>query len=347
MASMSPEPRPDRLIVFAPAKINLCLHVGDKRADGYHDLESLVAFVTAGDVLRIERAEGLSLSLTGPFAGELSNGDDNLVLKAARLLAKRSNTACGARILLQKNLPVASGIGGGSADAAAALRGLVRLWELDLPRGDLLAIAAELGSDVPVCIESVSAWMEGRGENISPVPQFPECWLVLVNPGVSVSTADVFRKLGRPSHPPLEGGSKSSLSRSEKRISGRGETAVSEVSPSPKNSSLRENFSTLPQGEGGNFDVASLVRFLTSTTNDLEAPARAIAPEINEVLAEIAREPGVLLARMSGSGATSFGIFGNGQAAHAAAKSIKSKRKDWWVTAAKLASPELSKPQSA
>ena len=104
---------------------------------------------------------------------------------------------------------------------------------------------------------------------------------------------------------------------------------------------------TLPLREGGNFDVASLVRFLTSTTNDLEAPARAIAPEINEVLAEIAREPGVLLARMSGSGATSFGIFGNGQAAHAAAKSIKSKRKDWWVTAAKLASPELSKPQSA
>jgi 4-diphosphocytidyl-2-C-methyl-D-erythritol kinase len=344
MASMSPEPRPDRLIVFAPAKINLCLHVGDKRADGFHDLESLVVFVDAGDVLHFERANDLSLSITGPFADALSNGDDNLVLKAARLLANRSNADCGARLSLQKNLPVASGIGGGSADAAAVLRGLVSLWNLDISSDELHAVAAELGSDVPVCLKSAPARMEGRGERVIPISEFPYCWLLLINPLVSVSTAEVFRKLGRSSHPPLEGGSKSSLSGSEKRISGRGKATFSENSPSPKNP---PDFSTLPQGEGGNFSIASLVRFLGETKNDLEAPAREIAPEIGAVLHDIAREPGVLLTRMSGSGATCFGIFADGGAAITAAKSIESRQANWWVTAAKLASPELGRPQLA
>jgi 4-diphosphocytidyl-2-C-methyl-D-erythritol kinase len=343
MASMSPEPRPDRLIVFAPAKINLCLHVGDKRADGFHELQSLVAFVDAGDVLRIERADALSLSIEGPFAGGLSK-DDNLVLKATRLLLARAKDNLGAQIVLEKRLPVASGIGGGSADAAATLRGLASLWKLDMSPEELHASAAELGSDVPVCVASAPAWMEGRGERVTPISRLPDCSLLLVNPLVSVSTADVFRKLGRPSHPPLEGGSKSSLSGSEKRISGRGKPSMLENSPSPKNPS---DFSTLPQGEGGKLNIASLVNFLQSTTNDLESPARAIAPQIGTVLDEIAGQYGVLLARMSGSGATCFGIFADEEAAHAAAKSIKSKRKDWWVTAAKPASPELGRPQSA
>jgi 4-diphosphocytidyl-2-C-methyl-D-erythritol kinase len=339
---MLPEHSPDRLIVFAPAKINLCLHVGDRRADGFHELESLVAFVEAGDVLRFERADDLSLTIEGPFADGLSLGDDNLVLKAARFLSTRAHGNFGAHITLQKNLPVASGIGGGSADAAAVLRGLVSLWNLDLSHRDLLAIATELGSDVPVCLESAPAWMEGRGEKISPVPQLPECWLLLINPGVSVSTADVFRKLGRPSHPPLEGGSKLSLSDNEKRISGRG---IVDAAPRPEKFALRENFSTPPQGAGGCFDTASLVLFLRSTTNDLEPPARTIASAISLVLEEIAAERDVLLTRMSGSGATCFGIFADKEAAQAAAKSIKSRHENWWVVAAKLVSPELSRPR--
>ena len=344
---MPPEHRPDRLIVFAPAKINLCLHVGDKRADGFHELESLVAFGGARDVLRIERADELSLSIEGVFAEGLSNGEDNLVLKAARLLSARANVNFGAKIVLQKDLPVASGIGGGSADAAAALRGLVRLWDLDPTQSELLSIAAELGSDVPVCLASQSAWIAGRGERVTPITELPVFWLVLVNPGISVSTAEVFRKLGRPSHPPLEGGSKSSLSDSERRISGRGKSLSSVIYPSPKNSSLRENFSTLPQGEGRIFGLSSLVNFLQSTTNDLEAPARVIAPEIGQVLEEIAREPAVLLSRMSGSGATCFGVFSDDATARAAAESLKSRHADWWAAAAKLASRELGKPRSA
>ncbi len=364
---MSPERRPDRLIVFAPAKINLCLHVGDKRADGFHELESLVAFVDAGDVLRIARADDLLLTIEGPFADGLSIGDDNLVLKAARLLSARAKSRRGARITLQKNLPVASGIGGGSADAAATLRGLVDLWGLDLSPSELIPIAAELGSDVPVCLESAPAWMEGRGEAITAISDVPDFWMVLANPGVSVSTAEVFRKLGRPSHPPLEGGSKLSLSDSEKRISGRG---IVDAAPRPEKLSLRSSFSTRPQsasaeasadkaqspakpwrsrtqGAGGVIDVASLVGFLNSTTNHLEVPARQIAPEINEVLTEIAREPGILLTRMSGSGATCFGIFADADAARSAAASIRVKHKDWWAVAAKLVSPELCKPQPA
>ena len=339
---MSPPLPPDRLVVLAPAKINLSLHVGDKRADGFHELESLVAFVEAGDVLRIEYADELSLAIEGVFAGELTDGEDNLVLKAARLLSARANINSGARMVLQKRLPVASGIGGGSADAAASLRGLTSLWKLDISSEKLRAIAAELGSDVPVCLESAPAWMEGRGERITPIPWLPDCWLLLVNPLVSVSTADVFRKLGRSFHLPLEGGSKLSLSDSEKRISGR---SIVEAAPGPEKFALRLNFSTLPQGEGG--DLALLVDFLRTTSNDLEAPARAIAPEINAVLAEIGCEPGVLLARMSGSGATCFGILADENAAQAAVNSIKSRHENWWVAAAKLASPELGRPRSA
>jgi 4-diphosphocytidyl-2-C-methyl-D-erythritol kinase len=154
----------------------------------------------------------------------------------------------------------------------------------------------------------------------------------------------VFRRLGRASHPPLEGWSKFSLSGSEKRISGRG---ISDAAPRPEKLSLRSSFSTRPQGAGGDSDIDSLVRFLVSTANDLEPPARAIAPAINEVLGEIANEPDTLLARMSGSGATCFGIYADEDAAHAAAKSIKSKHKHWWVAAAKLAALELGEPQPA
>jgi 4-diphosphocytidyl-2-C-methyl-D-erythritol kinase len=300
---MPPEHRPDRLIVFAPAKINLCLHVGDKRADGFHELESLVAFGGANDVLRFERDDALSLSIEGHFAEGLTAADDNLVLKAARLLMSRANVNFGAHITLQKDLPVASGIGGGSADAAAALRGLVRLWDLDLSQTELLSIAAELGSDVPVCLASQSAWIAGRGEKITLVPQFPDCWLLLINPLVPVSTAAVFRKLGE--------------------RTGVGTKRV----------------------DGAFWDLNSLTGYLQSTTNDLELPAREIASAIGEVLDAINENPGVLLARMSGSGATCFGIFANEETAWSAAQAIVAKRDDWWVAGGPLAEPDKGEPR--
>ena len=187
--------RSDVIEAFAPAKINLFLHVGDKRADGFHDLESLVAFVEAGDTLSFAQSSELTLKIDGPFAAGLEAEGDNLVLRAARTLASHAKRPAGAAITLTKNLPVASGIGGGSADAAAALRGLTRLWALDMSWPQLRALAEELGSDVPVCVESKPSWMEGRGERVTPAGALPDMAMVLVNPGVAVPTADVFRTL--------------------------------------------------------------------------------------------------------------------------------------------------------
>ena len=181
--------------VGAPAKINLFLHVGDKRADGFHALESLVVFTRAGDVLNVAGAEELSLTIAGPFAQGLSDEGDNLVLRAARKLADKAGFVPKAHIELVKNLPVASGIGGGSADAAAALRALNALWHLNFSARALRELAADLGSDVPVCVDSVPAWMEGRGERVTPLQRFPELPVVLVNPGVSVPTGSVFAAL--------------------------------------------------------------------------------------------------------------------------------------------------------
>jgi 4-diphosphocytidyl-2-C-methyl-D-erythritol kinase len=178
----------------ASAKVNLFLHVGMRRADGFHPLQSLAVFTGAGDVLRAQTAPRLSLTLDGPFAAGLSAESDNLVLRAARALAAEAGTLAGAALTLSKNLPVASGIGGGSADAAAALRALKQLWRLEIEDTALLEIAATLGSDVPVCVSSIAAYMEGRGEVLTPVavPRLP---MLLVNPGVAVPTRDVFAAL--------------------------------------------------------------------------------------------------------------------------------------------------------
>lgn len=265
--------------VFAPAKINLFLHVGDKRADEFHPLESLAVFVDAGDTLTLERSKELSLSVEGPFAAGLSLNEDNLVVKAARCL-----NATG-RISLTKNLPVASGIGGGSADAAATLRGLNDLYELN--RTDLESVAAALGSDVPVCVASKAAWMQGRGEILTPATVAPLA-MVLVNPRVGVSTAEVFRAL--------------------KNRSGLG---------------LRLD------------TTADLLSFLKSTTNDLEAPARAIQPVIGNVVDALAAMPDVQVVRMSGSGATCFGIFKADVSAINASQHISAVHPNWWVQAVK------------
>src|SRR5437660_1429824 len=181
--------------VIAPAKINLFLHVGERRADGYHALESLIAFAEASDRISIETASELTFSATGPFSRGLPGGEENLVLKAARALQRRTGTWKGAAITLEKNLPVAAGIGGGSADAAAALRGLSLLWELQTPVEELVALAAELGSDVPVGLLSRPCRVEGRGDVLTELPPLPRLSTVLVNPGIALRTAQVFGAL--------------------------------------------------------------------------------------------------------------------------------------------------------
>jgi 4-diphosphocytidyl-2-C-methyl-D-erythritol kinase len=268
----------------ASAKINLFLHVGAKRADGFHPLQSLAVFTDLGDALEIEPASDLSLKIDGPFAKGLDGEGDNLVLRAARALGKQ-----GAKLSLTKNLPVASGIGGGSADAAAALRGLNALWNSGKDSAALCDIAAALGSDIPVCVLSAPSFMEGRGEVLRALESTPRLPLLLVNPRVAVPTRDVFAALTDRSGADM----------------------------------------TLPRGRFR--DTADLLRFLETTRNDLEAPALRIQPVIGEVLAAMAALPGALLTRMSGSGATCFGIFADDDCCARAAHILKEAAPGWWV----------------
>ena len=267
---------------FAPAKINLTLHVTGRRDDGYHLLDSLVVFADVGDRLTVAPAETLSLRVTGPRAAGVPTGADNLVLRAARALAPDH----GAAITLDKRLPAASGIGGGSADAAAAVRALAALWHLPPP--DPATLIA-LGADVPVCLASRPARMSGLGEALAPCPALPPFHLVLANPGVAVSTPAVFRALARPENPPMP--------------------------------------ATLPPWP----DAAALAAWLATMRNDLETPATALCPAIHGVLVALAARPGCLLARMSGSGATCFGLFADPAAAAAAARALETAQPDWWV----------------
>jgi 4-diphosphocytidyl-2-C-methyl-D-erythritol kinase len=278
-------------VEFARAKINLHLHVVGRRQDGYHLLDSLVAFAGIGDRLTVSPSDRLTLSVTGPFAAGLNAEADNLVLRAARTLAEHAGMQATGALVLEKNLPVASGIGGGSADAAAALRLLCRFWGLD--RSALGLLAGGLGADVPVCVAGVPALMSGIGEILVPAPKLPKVGIVLVNPGVAVSTPAVFRARSG---------------------------AFSDSARFP---------------EGGWGDAEYLAASLHSTRNDLEPPARLLAPAIGDVLATLAAIPGCLLARMSGSGATCFGLFPDPVAAEAAARTIV--RDGWWIWGGALA----------
>jgi 4-diphosphocytidyl-2-C-methyl-D-erythritol kinase len=289
---------PQRVIVSAPGKINLFLHAGEKRDDGYHDLQSLVVFSDIGDSLMLETAAVLSLEVDGPFAAELARLPDNLVLRAARALALACGRVPHANIRLTKNLPVASGLGGGSADAAATLRGLNALWDLKLAPDELAAIGLTLGSDVPACLMSAPLWMEGRGDRIARLARFPRLPIVLVNPGISVSTKDVFEKL-------------------EAR---RGVAAA---------------------GPNGFEDAKSVLEFLSTTANDLEAPARQLAPEIRHALRTLT-DQNADYARMSGSGATCIAIFASDEKARAAAEKIAAQHEAWWVKAAHVAPAYMS-----
>ena len=280
--------------VFAPAKINLFLHVGDKRADGYHELESLVAFADVGDDLDFENADALSLTVDGPFGGQLMGEGDNLVLRAARGAAMLAGHDLPRRITLTKNLPVASGIGGGSADAAAALRAFLLEWRQDeFKLSDFVELAKTLGADVPVCFFGHSAWMYGIGDGIERV-DLPELHAVLVNPGVSVATRDVFAKLD-----------------------------------------ARSGVDKLHWPEG--FASAdAVIAFLKTVRNDLEEPALSLAPIIGDALDVLRAANNVRLARMSGSGATCFGLFADVADAKAAAEWIARAHPLWWVKPAIL-----------
>jgi 4-diphosphocytidyl-2-C-methyl-D-erythritol kinase len=279
----------------APAKLNLFLHVLARRADGYHTLDSLVAFTEAGDDLAAGPAASLSLELAGPFAAALGGADDdNLVLRAARALATASGVgAPGAALRLTKNLPVASGIGGGSSDAAAAMRLLHALWGLEIDDASLARAGLALGADLPVCLHGRACLMGGIGEALRPVNPLPPCGVLLVNPGVPVPTGEVFRRCT-----PAGGG------------------AV--------------DF-------GGAFaDAAALAAALMACRNDLEGPALAVAPVIADVLAALNRASGCRLARLSGSGATCFGLFDDAAAAEAAAAAIGGAYPDWWLCPTRL-----------
>ncbi len=284
----------------AHAKINLYLHVVGRRDDGYHLLDSLAVFAGAHDLLSAGPLgeAGFPFVLEGPFADALRAGpadddppDDNLVLRAARLLRAELGVPAGASLRLRKSLPVASGIGGGSADAAAALRLLCRVWGTVPDDARLATLAAALGADVPVCLSQRPARMGGVGEVLTPAPSLPDCFMVLVNCGLAVSTPAVFRTRLPGNRPPAE----------------------------------------LPAAWP---DADAMAADLRHLANDLEPAAIALCPPIADVLEAIAARPGCLLARMSGSGATCFGLFAIRGAADDAARTLA--RPGWWSWAGAL-----------
>jgi len=277
------------MAAFAPAKVNLTLRVIGRRADGYHRLDSLVVFAGVGDRLTVRPAAALSLAVSGPFAGGLADVADNIVLRAARCLAEAAGIDPHGALVLDKALPVASGIGGGSADAAAALRLLARFWGVVLPEGVMDRLALGLGADVPVCLARRPARMAGIGEVLSAVPALPGLGLLLVNPGIACPTAAIFRA-----------------------------RAEAGLGFSPADAVPGAGWST----------VQSLAAGLAASGNDLEAPAMTVAPVIAAVLAAIAGQPDCLLARMSGSGATCFGLFPDPAAAERAAGALGGA--GWW-----------------
>ncbi|MGF1608894.1 MAG: 4-(cytidine 5'-diphospho)-2-C-methyl-D-erythritol kinase [Kiloniellales bacterium] len=289
------------LQIWAWAKINLYLHVVGRRADGYHELDSLIVFAGVGDRLRFAAADALSLTIEGPFGSGLAADESNLVLRAAHALRDSQSIEDGARLALDKRLPLASGIGGGSADAAATLIGLARLWRIAPGEAALSLLAARLGADVPVCLFGRPAFIGGIGEVIERAPPLPPAWLLLVNPGVELATPAVFKR-------------------------------------------RQGAFSQTARWRAVDRDAAALAERLAETRNDLEASARSLVPEIGEVLSAIGRQPGCLLARLSGSGATCFGLFAEQSAAQAAAASLAAAQPEWWSAAAPLLHGRLDRP---
>jgi 4-diphosphocytidyl-2-C-methyl-D-erythritol kinase len=275
---------------FAPAKVNLYLHVIGRRADGYHLLDSLVGFADIGDLLTAEPAVDLSLKIAGPEAASLSGAEDhNLVLRAARLLADHAGVPRGAALHLQKNLPVAAGIGGGSSDAAAALRVLTQEWQVSIDKQALYELGARLGADVPACLYKRTVWVGGIGEQLEPAGVLPNAGILLANPRRQLPTAAVF-----------------------------------EARRGPFSAAARF---AMPS------DAAALARMLMQRRNDLTDAAIGLLPEMGAMLARLGALPEALLARMSGSGATCFALFGDRGKAEQARAVLTATEPQWWCAA--------------
>jgi len=284
VGAAEPATGPRSVAEFAPAKVNLTLHVLGRRPNGYHDLDSLVVFADCGDRLTAVRADSMGLTIDGPMAGGLAADEGNLVLRAARHLGVGPS-----HLHLTKNLPLASGVGGGSSDAAAAIRALCVLHGRALP--DAAALAT-LGADVPVCLNPRPQRMRGLGERVEPVGRLPDFWLVLVNPGVALATPAVFAARGAGDDAPM------------------------------------------PDRLPGWHDLAGLAAFLRTQRNDLEPAALSLAPQVGAALAALAAQRHCAISRMSGSGATCFGLFPDAASAKFAATTIARDQHAWWVAAA-------------
>jgi 4-diphosphocytidyl-2-C-methyl-D-erythritol kinase len=290
------------LVQEGRAKVNLTLRVVGRRVDGYHDLESVVAFADCADSLSLTPGSSLNLATTGPLAQACGEASDNLVFKAAQLLSERVPDLKLGDFTLDKVLPVAAGIGGGSADAAAALRLLAQANDLELDDPRLIEVARLTGADVPVCLASNACVMTGVGETLLPLT-LPKMPCVMVNPRIAVATKDVFQALGL------------------------------------RNGQLLVSATDVLRGTAWPETGASLedwVEALAAGSNDLEAPATRIQPVIGEVLAALSASNGAWLARMSGSGATCFAIYENTADASRAAQQIQTDHPDWWVHAGVL-----------
>lgn len=278
---------------FAAAKVNLYLHVTGRRADGYHLLDSLVAFPDIGDRITAELAPGFSIEISGPeAAGLVDDARENLVLRAARLLAERIGTSAGATLRLEKNLPVAGGIGGGSSDAAAALRALAALWGAPISPEALCELGLKLGADVPACLYGGPVWVSGIGEQIEPAT-LPPAGILLANPRRPLLTAAVFAARS-----------------GEFGKAGR--------------------FERMPE------NAAELAEALSLRHNDLTSAAFGFLPEIGAILGRLARLPGALLARMSGSGPTCFALFRDRAEADEARATLSAFEPEWWCAAGAL-----------
>jgi 4-diphosphocytidyl-2-C-methyl-D-erythritol kinase len=288
-------------IAFAPAKINLFLHVGAPGADGYHPLCSLMAFADVGDRVVLHEADSLSVRVHGPFGGMLAGEGDNLVLRAARaLLARARGPQPLVGLSLEKLLPVAAGLGGGSSDAGAALRLMRTALGVQVDDVELEAIAASLGADGAACLWGRPVLAQGRGELLTPAPQMPTIEAVLVNPRVEVSTPAVYRA-----------------------FDALGE--FGDVAPPPMPAAFES--------------VEELAAWLGMMRNDLQVPAVGLAPEVGDVLATLSEERETLIARMSGSGATCFAICASDIEADALAARVDALRPDWWTVRCRLGGP--------
>ncbi len=290
--------------IFAPAKVNLFLHVTGKRNDGYHALDSLVTFADVGDVIHFAPMDGFAFDIKGPFAGGFNTAEKsalpdskNLLVRAVWMLARHTNNSPSFSIVLNKNIPLGAGLGGGSADAAAILWGLCRYWNIAPDPSMLKEMMMQLGADVPVCFESQTRFIAGAGEKMSAEIDIPEIYAVLIHPGKPCNTASIFRAYG-------------------------GDFAI----PVDRSTRFKEQ--------------SALIEFLKTTQNVLLSCAIKHVPEIQNCLTQLEDGNGCMLARMSGSGSSCFGIYASQEEAASARAAIQETNPDWWVKSTTLGQVE-------